>query len=67
MDVTLLGLNAEKFFKEYVYIKDSDRNKHMASTGQTGSLGPTSPKQEARHTLAGVTGEAWALTDFGRW
>jgi len=36
MDTTLLGLNAEKFFKEYVYIKDSDRNKHMAITGQTG-------------------------------
>jgi intracellular multiplication protein IcmO len=36
MDATLLGLNAEKFFNEYVYIKDSDRNKHMAITGQTG-------------------------------
>jgi len=36
MDNTLLGLNAEKFFKEYVYIKDADRNKHMAITGQTG-------------------------------
>ena len=33
---TLLGLNAENFFKKFVYINDEDRNKHMVITGQTG-------------------------------